>query len=64
MRTAIDLGIFQKLKDSKSALSAKQLAEATGAEEAFLGTFTNIGGKPSHTMEGSPFGLSSSTIGL
>lgn len=38
MRTAIDLGIFQKLKDSKTAMSAEQLADATGADEVFIGS--------------------------
>lgn len=37
MRTAVELGIFQKLKESKTAMSAKQIADATGAEEAFIG---------------------------
>lgn len=38
MRIAVELHVFQKLQDSKSAMSAQQIADETGSDVTFICT--------------------------
>ena len=42
LRFAVDLGLFERLKEADAPMSAESLAKASGAEPALIGTCFGI----------------------